>query len=76
MCEESGLLKEIYLYLTEGRYPDGCTRERKRTIRRKAEKSITRDGQLFYIYIAKEEKKKVNDRGIAAKDVKTLGVRH
>ena len=40
---------DVYLYLAKKIYPDGCKRQRKRTIRRKAEKFVVREGQLFYI---------------------------
>ena len=43
------LLDDVYLYITTKSYPDGCSREKKRTIRRKAERFVIRDGQFFYI---------------------------
>ena len=43
------LLDHVFLYITSKSYPDGCTREKKRTIRRKAERFVIRDGQFFYI---------------------------
>ena len=43
--ERRDLLDEAYLYITEGRYPDGCRAKRKRTIRGKAKKF---NGELFY----------------------------
>ena len=43
------LLDEAYLYITEGRYPDGCGADRKRTIRRKAKKfTVNSRGELFF----------------------------
>ena len=48
-AEASGdLLEKAYVYLTEGRYPDSCTGNDKRTIRRKAAKFAMRDGELLY----------------------------
>ena len=47
--EASGdLLDKAYIYLTEGRYPNGCKGNEKRVIRRKAAKFVTRDGELLY----------------------------
>ena len=47
--EQGDLLDEAYLYITEGRYPDGCGADRKRAIRRKAKKfTVNSNGELFY----------------------------
>ena len=42
------LLQEAYIFLTEKRYPNGCTELRKRVIRKKALKFVVKDGELFY----------------------------
>jgi hypothetical protein len=45
--EQDDLVQEAYIYLVEHRYPPNCSQQRKRTIRRKAEKFEVRDGELF-----------------------------
>ena len=46
--EQRDILNEAYLYITKGRYPDGCETDRKRTICRKAKKfTVNRNGELF-----------------------------
>ena len=48
MQEEEDLVEKAYLYLTEHRYPDGCSKNEKRIIRRKTSKFLVRDGDLLY----------------------------
>ena len=48
MQEEEDLVEKAYLYLTEQRYPDGCSKNEKRIIRRKTSKFVVRDGDLLY----------------------------
>ena len=46
--EESALLDEAILYITEKRYPEEASENRKRAIRRKAKKFEIQGGELFY----------------------------
>ncbi len=45
-----------FIYITEKRYPEGCSDTKKRAIRKKANSFVVRDGVMFFF----EEKK---DRG-------------
>ena len=47
------LLDEAYMYLTDKKYPPGCSDTRKRVIRRKAQRFVVDNGELFY----KQQKK-------------------
>ena len=47
--DEFDLLDEVYLYIVEKRYSKECTATRKRQIRKKAEKFVVNDGELFYL---------------------------
>ena len=47
--DEFDLLDEVYLYIVEKRYSKECTATRKREIRKKAEKFVVNDGELFYL---------------------------
>ena len=47
------LLEEAYVYLTEKKYPSGCSDIRKRVIRKKSQKFMVKDGELYY----KQQKK-------------------
>ena len=47
------LVEEAYSYVTKKKYPPGCSDVRKRVIRRKAQKFIVKDGEMFY----KQQKK-------------------
>ena len=42
-------MEDVYIYLTKVIYLDNCAANRKRVIRRKAEKFRVRNGELFYI---------------------------
>ena len=56
--EEGGdLIEEVYEYMTQRLYPLGCTERRKRTIRRKANKFVLKDGELYF---KKKQKGKVS----------------
>ncbi len=46
--ETGDLVQDVFMYLTEHRYPPCCTEPRKRTIRRKAAKFAIRDGEFFF----------------------------
>ena len=45
---EQQLLDDAVLYLQENRYRDDCTKNEKRSIRRKAKKFMLQDGDLLY----------------------------
>ena len=47
--DEFDLLDEVYIYIVEKRYSKECTATRKREIRKKAEKFVVNDGELFYL---------------------------
>ena len=56
--EQGGdLIDEVYEYMTQRRYPLGCTEGRKRSIRRKATKFVLKDGELYF---KKKQKGKVS----------------
>ena len=42
------LIEDTLLYISENRYPDDCTPNRKRQIRRKAKSFSLKDNELFY----------------------------
>ena len=42
------LVEQAYRYLTDKTYPNGATENRKRAIRNKAKRFITKDGESFY----------------------------
>ncbi len=46
---EDDLIEDTILLLAEGKYPDGCTVNRKRQIRQRAKKFELRDNELYYI---------------------------
>ena len=48
MAEGDDLIDEAFLYLSEKNYPDGPSATRKRIIRKKAEKIVIVDGELYY----------------------------
>ena len=46
--DEVALVEKAYFYLTEKRYPADCTKNEKRSTRRKSEKLVVKDGVLHY----------------------------
>ena len=47
--KEETLLRNAYVYLTEKNYPEGCTGNEKRVIRKKSLKfQVSENGELFY----------------------------
>ena len=46
--DEVALVEKAYFYLTEKRYPADCTKNEKRSIRRKSEKLVVKDGVLHH----------------------------
>ena len=57
---EVDLVDAVYLYLTEGIYPNKCSSFRKRSIRKKSKKFIIKDGVLFF----KKKKKNKVGKGV------------
>ena len=45
--DEDDLLEQAYIFRTTGKYPEGCTTNKKRSIRRNAEKLVLRNGELY-----------------------------
>ena len=48
------LVEEVYLYMTKKTYPNGCLLNRKRQIRKKAEKFEIVDGELYHAPMNKQ----------------------
>ena len=49
IADEENLVRDAYVYLTEKTYPDGCSANRKRVIRKKALKfQVSETGELLY----------------------------
>ena len=46
--DELALIDKAFEYLTRKTYPQGCSKNDKRVIRRKAEKLEERNGEMFY----------------------------
>ena len=46
---QEDLIEQACLYLTKKVYPEGCTLNRKRQIRNKAEKFKMVNGELYYV---------------------------
>ena len=46
--KEIELVEEAYVYLTSKKYPNGCSDNRKRIIRKKSQKFLIENGELFY----------------------------
>ncbi len=42
------LVENACIYLTSGEYPPSCSKNEKRSIRRKADKLVVRSGEVFY----------------------------
>ena len=45
---EVALVEKAYCYLTNKTYPASCTKNDKRSIRRKSEKLVVKDGVLYF----------------------------
>ena len=51
---EGDLIEEVHQYLADKSYPKGSSLQKKRTIRRKAEKfALSKDGELLYKHMQK-----------------------
>ena len=48
--EDSGpdLIDGVFYYITESKYPSGCSVGQKRTIRKKAKMFVVQDGVLYF----------------------------
>ena len=46
--EDFDLIAHTYVYKNDGVYPEGCTANHKRSIRRKASKMILQNGEIFH----------------------------
>ena len=46
--EENDLIDDVHQYLTSSKYPDQCSENRKRSIRRKSKKFEVKDGVLHF----------------------------
>ena len=49
MPEEEDLIKRVWTYLLEHRYPDDCSSNEKKIIWRKAATLVVRGGEVFYM---------------------------
>lgn len=45
--DDFDLIEQAYAYKSSGSYPEGCTANQKRSIRRKASMMILRNGEIF-----------------------------
>ena len=45
---ERELVEHVYQYLAQNRYPEGCDKNHKRIIRKKAKKFLVKEGVLHY----------------------------
>ena len=54
MPEEEDLIDKACIYLLEHRYPDGCSGNAKRIIRRKAKTLAVREEEVFYVKAKKD----------------------
>ena len=48
------LVEKAFIYVTQRKYPLGCSKNEKRTSKRKAERLKTNDGDLHVLYKKKE----------------------
>ena len=62
--DDKTLIEAVFLYITEGEYPNGCSGIRKRVIRKKASMFCVREGEMFY--------KKKKKRGVSFSFISTL----
>ena len=51
--KDQELIELACVYLTTSTYPEGCTENRKRVIRKKSKKLVMKDGELYYKYKCK-----------------------
>ena len=47
--EDFGLVERAVVFLLDKSYPDGCSNNEKRSIRRKAKKLVSRSGEVYYL---------------------------
>ena len=46
---ETTLYNQVFYYLRDNQYPEGCTKDQKRNLRKKAQKFILDDGALCFV---------------------------
>ena len=46
--DANDVVEDTVYYLSENKYPEGCSNNRKRQIRKKAEKFLVKDDELYY----------------------------
>ena len=46
---DDDLIEETVTYISEKRYPDGCSNNKKRQIRKKSEKFVLKNEELYYV---------------------------
>ena len=46
---ETTFYNQVFYYLRDNQYPEGCTKDQKRNLRKKAQKFILDDGALFFV---------------------------
>ena len=46
--ETPDIIEDAALYISEHKYPDGCSNSRKRQIRAEAEKLVLKNDELYY----------------------------
>ena len=51
--KDQELIELACVYLTTSTYPEGCTENRKRVIRKRSKKFVMKDGELYYKYKCK-----------------------
>eukprot|EP00731_Ephydatia_muelleri_P019536 Em0012g361a len=59
---ESSLIDDTFLYLTEHKYPSQCSEVQKRVIRNKARKFFVRDGVMYFKKIVKGKANGLDER--------------
>lgn len=47
--DDDDLIEETILYISEKRYPNGCSDSWKRQIRKKSEKFVLKNEELYYV---------------------------
>ena len=61
--DEDALVDDVYAYLVQKSYPKGCSGTRKRQIRKRAERFLVKEGNLYYRF--KKEGKQVQTHALA-----------
>ena len=61
--DEDAIVDDVYAYLVQKSYPKGCSGTRKRQIRKRAERLLVKEGNLYYRF--KKEGKQVQTHALA-----------